>query len=64
MLYFMIQWFGMRMEKTKWGRRTLRRSWLGRVYAFLILILPVKLLFHDPFMYNVIIPFIHAIHSV
>ncbi len=64
MLYFMIQWFGMRMEKTKWGRRHLKRKLAGKIYAFVILILPVKLLFHDPFMYRVIIPFIRAIHSI
>lgn len=64
MLYFMMQWFGMRTEKTRWGRRHLRRKLAGKIYAFAILILPVKLLFHDPFMYHVIIPFIRAIHSI
>lgn len=64
MLYFMLQWFGMRMEKTHWGKRHLRRNLAGKIYAFAILILPVKLLFHDPFMHNVIIPFIRAIRSI
>ena len=64
MLYFMLQWFGMRMEKTHWGKRHLRRNLAGKIYAFAILILPVKLLFHDPFMERVIIPFIRAIHSI
>lgn len=64
MLYFMIQWFGMRMEKTRWSRRYLRRKFLGRVYAFLFLILPLNLLFHEPFMTRVVIPFIRAIHSI
>lgn len=59
--YFLLQGIGVLIER----RFTpLRRGWGGRLFAFILLLAPLPLLFHRPFAERVIVPFLHAIHAL
>jgi alginate O-acetyltransferase complex protein AlgI len=61
-LYFLLQLAGLLLERTPLLRRVVRnRRRLGRLYAITFTLLPAPLLFHGPFVRNVIVPFLHAI---
>lgn len=56
-LYFLIQGVGVWIEGRRIVRRTLMpRPWLGWVWTFAVVLLPVTLVCHQPFMDNVIVP--------
>lgn len=60
--YFLIQALGLAAERSKFGSTLgLRRGWAGRLFAMLVLVTPVTLLFPEIFIVNVILPFIEAI---
>ena len=60
-LFFGAQAFAMFAERSRAGRAVgLGSGWRGWLFAFLILILPVYLLFHPPFVRNIIVPFMQA----
>jgi hypothetical protein len=61
-LYFLIQFTGLLIEHLPTPRR-IRRAWpiTGRLFTIFVALAPLPLLFHAPFLHNVILPFIHAL---
>jgi predicted DCC family thiol-disulfide oxidoreductase YuxK len=61
-LYFLIQFLGIVLERSKLGRRIgLARGVAGRLYAALFTIAPLPLLLHGPFVHRVIVPMLNAV---
>jgi len=61
-IYFVIQGAGIIGERTITGRRFgLGKGVIGRTYCLTLLIGPVGLLFHRPFVCDVIVPFLKVI---
>jgi alginate O-acetyltransferase complex protein AlgI len=55
--YFMIQWCGLQLERSRIGTFLgLRAGWKGRVFTAVCLLLPLPLLFHELFRMNVVLP--------
>jgi len=60
--YFMVQGCAVLFERSKIGRRLeLRHGWRGWLFVVVITVSPVFLLFHPPFIRNVILPMLTAI---
>jgi hypothetical protein len=60
--YFVIQGLGLLLERTAaWRRLTSRFPVCGWFYTLVFLIGPVGLLFHEPFLTRVIVPFLEVI---
>jgi alginate O-acetyltransferase complex protein AlgI len=60
--YFVIQGLGLLLERAAaWRRLTSRFPVCGWLYTLVFLIGPVGLLFHDPFLTRVIVPFLEMI---
>ncbi len=61
-IYFLIQGMGIVAERSMWARRiglgSGRRGWL---FTLIVTAGPIGLLFHRPFMLNVVVPFLDAI---
>ena len=52
-------------ERSAFGRRMgLGHGWRGRLFALGVLLAPVGLLFHPPFVVGIIVPFMHAIGAL
>ena len=63
--FFAIQGAAIIFERSAFGRRIgLGRGWPGRAFTFLVLVAPVFLLFHRPFVVRVIVPFMRAIGAL
>ena len=62
-LYFLFQAAGLLIERTPFARRHMR-GLAGRLFTLTIVALPAPLLFHSPFVLNVIVPFLRAIHAM
>lgn len=63
--YFAIQGAAMLLERSAFGRAIgLGSRWRGRVFAIVILLAPVTLLFHPPFVVGIIIPFMHFLGAL
>ncbi|MGH9908069.1 MAG: MBOAT family protein [Pyrinomonadaceae bacterium] len=61
-VYFSTQAAAMLAERSGAGRMLgLGRSWRGRSFTMLVLIVPAYGLFHPPFVMNVIVPFMQAV---
>jgi alginate O-acetyltransferase complex protein AlgI len=60
-LYFLIQLAGLLLERSPLLRPIVRHRAIGRLYAIAFTLAPVPLLFHGPFVRNVIVPFLYAI---
>ncbi len=61
-LYFLIQFLGLAVERTRPLRRLVaRRPLLGRLLTIVTIVAPLPLLFHEAFVRNVILPFLTAI---
>jgi len=59
-LYFLLQGAGLLIERAPIGKRLgLGRSWQGWLFTMVLLLGPVCLLFHPPFVVGVIVPFLH-----
>lgn len=59
--YYMIQCAGTLFERTSLGRRLgLKDRWRGRIFAALVLVLPLPLHFHHPFVEEVVLPMLRA----
>jgi hypothetical protein len=57
MLYFMVQYVGVVIESVRPFRRRLQRHpWLGRVWAFLVVVLPVGLFVHPGLVDGYLLP--------
>ncbi|WP_437185906.1 wax synthase family protein [Planctomicrobium sp. SH668] len=64
-LYFLIQGAGILIAKTSAGRYwKLSQGFSGRLCCFCIVAVPSALLFHPPFLKNVIVPFFSAIKEI
>ncbi len=63
--YFILQGLGVMFERSAPGRRFgLQKGLAGRIFALVITAGPAFWLFHPPFVHRVVIPFMHAIHSL
>ncbi|MFN0052126.1 MAG: MBOAT family protein [Planctomycetales bacterium] len=64
-LYFVVQGVALLLERSRWGRRLgLGRGWRGRMFAIAVIVLPCPWLFHEPFVRNVMIPFLTALGAM
>lgn len=64
-LFFAIQGAAMVVERSDFGRRNgLGSGWPGRLFAIAVLIVPVGLLFHRPFVVEVIVPFMLILGAI
>ena len=60
--YFIVQSVGVLLERTRWGNQVgLDNGFIGRIWSFAVIGLPCPLLFHRPFVCNVIVPFLNFI---
>jgi Membrane bound O-acyl transferase family len=62
MLFFLIQWFALRLEGTRKGRALLRGTVLGRVWTWLVVLGPSPLLLHGPMLDNVALENLRSMH--
>ena len=61
-LYFVIQGLGLLVERSRTGKRLgLGRAVVGRVYCAVMVLAPVGLLFHRPFVEQVVLPMLRAL---
>jgi hypothetical protein len=61
-LYFLIQGAALLTERTRMGRKMgLARGRCGWIFTMVVLAAPVGLLFHPPFVREVVVPFLSAI---
>jgi hypothetical protein len=64
-IFFAAQGVAMLFERSALGRRIgLGSGWSGQVFAILVLVVPVGLLFHPPFVLGIIVPFMRAIGAL
>ena len=64
-VFFLLQGVGILVERSNGARSLgLGEGWRGWLFAMLLLLLPVPLLFHGPFVVGVIVPFLHAVGAV
>ncbi len=62
MLYFLLQGALVLVENSRELRRSFRQHpWRGRLWTAAAVLLPVPLLFHPPFLRNVVLPFLIAL---
>ncbi|MGB0581941.1 MAG: MBOAT family protein [Limisphaerales bacterium] len=57
-IYFLIQGAGVLLE------RKIASPWCKRLVAVAVVLLPVGLLFHSPFINNVMLPFVSAVKGI
>jgi Membrane bound O-acyl transferase family len=63
--YFVLQGFGVALERSVWGRRAgVWRGLRGWMFMAAFTAGPLFCLFHPPFVLHVIIPFMKAIHAL
>ncbi len=63
--YFLLQGFGVLLEKSRPGRRLgLRRGVGGRLFVYLFTVGPVGMLFFPRFVEGVVLPFLKFIHAL
>lgn len=61
-LYFVIQCLGLLAEKSKFGKRLgLGAGWRGRAFTALVVIGPAYWLFHPPYVFRVVLPFMERL---
>ena len=62
-LYFLLQGLGVILERGLFAKALAARP-LGWLYTFLFTALPLPLLFHRPFLQNVILPFLNVLGAI
>lgn len=63
--FFAVQGAAMVFERSGPGRRLgLGSGWQGRLFALAVLIVPLGLLFHPPFVVGIIVPFMRALRAL
>ena len=63
--FFVIQGAALAIERSTLGRRAgLGSGWPGRLFTLAVLVVPVGLLFHPPFVVGVIVPFMHVLGAI
>ncbi len=64
-LYFAVQGVGAVFERTRLGKRIgTRKAVAGRLFCSVVILGPIFLLFHRPFVERVIVPMLAAIHGI
>ena len=64
-LYFALQGLGVAIERSSFGKASgLRGGLWGWLFMGIFTLSPIPLLFHQPFVLHVIIPFMEAIHAL
>jgi alginate O-acetyltransferase complex protein AlgI len=64
-IYFLIQFAGMSIERSPLGRRLgIRRGIAGQMFAVIVVVAPIGLLFHSPFMQRVVLPMFATIGAL
>jgi hypothetical protein len=64
-LYFCLQVPAILLERSRIGQAAgLGSGWRGRLFTALVLIAPSGLLFHPPFVRNVVLPFLQALGAI
>jgi len=60
--YFLLQGVGLLVERSAWGARIgIRGGWGGRIAIGVLTLAPLPLLFHAPFVREVLFPFLRAL---
>ena len=63
--FFAVQGAGMVIERSELGRHIgLGSGWSGRLFTVTVLLAPVGLLFHRPFVIGIIVPFMQTIGAI
>jgi hypothetical protein len=61
-IFFCLQVPAMLIERSRWGRALgLGRGWRGWLFTAIVLIAPAGLLFHPPFVRDVVVPFLQVL---
>jgi len=61
-MYFILQGIAVLIERSSLGKRVgLGEGWRGRLFAAVVLLLPIGLLFHPPFVLKAILPTLAAL---
>lgn len=64
-IYFMIQGLAILFERSIFGKQLkLGNGIMARIYCHLVLVLPLGLLFHQPFINVVVVPMLKAIENI
>ncbi len=64
-LFFSLHGVALFIERSPFGRRIgMGAGTSGRLYALGLVLLPAPLLFHPPFVIEIIVPFLRAIHAM
>jgi hypothetical protein len=64
-LFFLVQGLAIFFERSRAGRRLgLGAGWRGRLFTAAVLLGPVYLLFHPPFVEGVVVPFLRALGAI
>jgi alginate O-acetyltransferase complex protein AlgI len=64
-LYFLVQWLGLLVERSRFGKRLgLGSGWRGRLFTAIVLVAPAVGLFHPPFVREVMLPFLDVIGAL
>jgi hypothetical protein len=64
-VFFAVQGAGMVIERSAFGHRVgLGSGWSGRLFAAVVLLAPVGLLFHRPFVVGIMVPFMRALGAI
>ncbi len=64
-MFFALQGIGILIERSRFGQATgLGRGIIGWFFTMLMLVVPVPILFHPPFVERIIIPFMYAMRAL
>lgn len=64
-VFFVVQGVALLVERSALGRKFgLGHSWKGWLFTVLVLLLPLNLLFHPPFVRAVMVPFLKAVGAI
>ena len=64
-IYFVVQALALLLERSRVGRFAgLARGIRGRLFAWVVILLPAPLLFHPPVVSRVVLPFLHSIGAL
>jgi hypothetical protein len=64
-LFFLLQGIAIFLERSATGKRLgLGRSWHGWLFTMVVLLAPVWLLFHPPFVLEIVVPFLRDLGAI
>jgi hypothetical protein len=63
--FFLVQWLGLVIERSEFGRRWgLGTGWRGWLFTMGVLLAPVAMLFHRPFVTGIVKPFMQDLGAL